>query len=42
MFGVAQVGVEFRFQTAFYHRFGQFFEQTPFSQDVLRLLILFE
>jgi hypothetical protein len=42
MFGVAQVGIQFGFQAAFNHGFGQFFEQAPFSQDVLRRLIIFE
>jgi hypothetical protein len=42
MFWVAQVRVQFRFQTAFNHRFGQFFEQATFPQDVLGRLVLFD
>jgi hypothetical protein len=33
MFGVAQVRIQFRFQAAFNHGFGQFFEQAPLAQD---------
>jgi hypothetical protein len=42
MFLVAQMGIQFRFQTAFDHGPGQFFEQTAFSQDVLGSFIVFE
>ncbi len=42
MFGVAQVAVQFRFQAAFNHRFGQFFKETPFAQDILGRLVVFE
>ena len=33
MFGVAQVTVQFCFQAALKHRFGQFFKEAPFAQD---------
>ena len=42
MLGVAQVGVQFRFQAAFNHHFSQFFEQAAFTQDILGRGILFE
>jgi hypothetical protein len=34
MLGVAQVALQFRLQAPFDHRFGQFFEQSSFAQDV--------
>jgi hypothetical protein len=40
MFGVAQVGVQFGFQTAFNDGFGQFFEQATFPQNILGCLVL--
>jgi hypothetical protein len=36
------VCVELGFQSPFDHGFAQFFEQAIFSQDVLRILRLFE
>ena len=35
MFGIAQMAVQFRFQAAFNHGFGQFFEQATFSPSRL-------
>jgi hypothetical protein len=42
MFWIAQMRLQFRFQTAFNHGFSQFFEQAPFPQDVLGRLVVFE
>jgi hypothetical protein len=42
MFCIPQVCVELGFQSPFDHGFAQFFEQAIFSQDVLRILRLFE
>jgi hypothetical protein len=42
IFGIPQMGVEFGLQGSFNHGLAQFFKQAIFSQDVLRILRLFE
>jgi hypothetical protein len=42
IFCIPKMGVEFGFQGSFNHCLAQFFEQAIFSQDVLRILRLFE
>jgi hypothetical protein len=42
MFGVAQMRVQFRFQAAFNYRFGQFFQQATFPENVLGCVVIFE
>jgi hypothetical protein len=42
MRNAALVRIQFRFEAAFNHGFGQFFEQAPFTQDILGLVVIFQ